>query len=156
MDHQMHPWGVWTQLWMLISNNRYLSFLYFFTIHMTLQTVWPSLWEKFLSPNGYINWPVHPAKPPSYGGRHILYSTDSCLGASQVAQWQRVCLQCRSCRKTQVRSLGWEDPLEEGMATHSSTLAWRIPWTEEPGRLQSTGLQSWIQLKWLTMHTCTQ
>ena len=39
----------------------------------------------------------------------------------------------------QVRSLGWEDPLEEGMATHSSILAWRIPWTEEPGGLQSTG-----------------
>ena len=38
--------------------------------------------------------------------------------------------------ETQVRSLGWEDPLEKGMATHSSILAWRIPWTEEPGRLQ--------------------
>ena len=37
----------------------------------------------------------------------------------------------------QALSLGWEDPLEEGMATHSSTLAWRIPWTEEPGGLQS-------------------
>ena len=37
----------------------------------------------------------------------------------------------------QVQSLGWEDPLEEEMATHSSTLAWKIPWTEEPGRLQS-------------------
>ena len=43
--------------------------------------------------------------------------------------------------KTWLRSLGWEDPLEEGMATHSIILAWRIPWTEEPGRLQSTGLQ---------------
>ena len=41
----------------------------------------------------------------------------------------------------QVRSLGQEDPLEEGMATQSSTLAWRIPWTEEPGGLQSMGLQ---------------
>ena len=41
----------------------------------------------------------------------------------------------------QVRSLGREYPLEEGMATHSSVLAWRIPWTEEPGRLQSMGLQ---------------
>ena len=41
----------------------------------------------------------------------------------------------------QVESLGWKDPLEEGMATHSSILAWRIPWTEEPGGLQSTGLQ---------------
>ena len=40
-----------------------------------------------------------------------------------------------------VQSLGQEDPLEEGMATHSSILAWRIPWTEEPGGLQSTGLQ---------------
>ena len=39
--------------------------------------------------------------------------------------------------ETQVRSLGWEDPLEKEMATHSSTLAWKIPWTKEPGRLQS-------------------
>ena len=38
-------------------------------------------------------------------------------------------------QKTQVRSLGWEDPLEKGMATHSSIVAWRIPWTEESGRL---------------------
>ena len=43
--------------------------------------------------------------------------------------------------ETRVRSLGGEDPLEEGMATHSSIPAWRIPWTEEPGRLQSTGSQ---------------
>ena len=39
--------------------------------------------------------------------------------------------------ETWVWSLGWEDPLEEGMAAHSSILAWRIPWTEEPGRLQT-------------------
>ena len=38
-----------------------------------------------------------------------------------------------------VRSLGWEDPLEKGIATHSSTLAWRVPWTEEPGRLLFMG-----------------
>ena len=44
-------------------------------------------------------------------------------------------------QETKVGSLGWEDPLEEGMATHSSILAWRIPWTEEPGRLQSRGLE---------------
>ena len=42
---------------------------------------------------------------------------------------------------TQVRSLGREDPLEKGVATHSSVLAWRIPWTEEPSRLQSMGSQ---------------
>ena len=44
-------------------------------------------------------------------------------------------------QETQVQSLSWEDPLEEGMATHSGILAWRIPWTEELGGLQSTGLQ---------------
>ena len=44
-------------------------------------------------------------------------------------------------RDTQVWTLGREDPLEKEMATHSSTLAWRIPWTEEPGGLQSTGSQ---------------
>ena len=43
--------------------------------------------------------------------------------------------------ETHVRSLGWEDPLEKEMATHSSFLAWKIPWTEEPGRLQSMGSQ---------------
>ena len=43
--------------------------------------------------------------------------------------------------ETQVRSLGWEDPLEKEMATHTSTLAWKIPWMEERGRLQSMGLQ---------------
>ena len=44
-------------------------------------------------------------------------------------------------QETLVRSLGQEDPLEKGMATHSSILAWRIPWTEEPGMLQSLGSQ---------------
>ena len=44
-------------------------------------------------------------------------------------------------RETRVRSLGQEDPLEKEMATHSRTLAWKIPWTEEPGRLQSMGSQ---------------
>ena len=44
--------------------------------------------------------------------------------------------------ETRVQSLGWEDPLEKEMATYSSTLAWKIPWTEEPGRLQSMGSNS--------------
>ena len=43
--------------------------------------------------------------------------------------------------ETWVRSLGWEDPLEKGVATHSSILVWRIPWTEDPGGPQSIGLQ---------------
>ena len=46
-----------------------------------------------------------------------------------------------SMQETQVRSLGWEDPLEEKLAIHSSILAWRVPWTEEPGRLQSMDSQ---------------
>ena len=41
--------------------------------------------------------------------------------------------------ETWVRSLGWDDPLEKGMATHSSTVSWRIPWTEDSGGLQSIG-----------------
>ena len=44
-------------------------------------------------------------------------------------------------QESQVQSLGWEDPLVKGMATHSSILAWRIPWTKEPGELQSMGSQ---------------
>ena len=56
--------------------------------------------------------------------------------ASQVTLKEPTC-QCRRHKETQVRYLDWEDPLEAGTATHSSILAWRIPWTEEPGRLQS-------------------
>jgi len=53
--------------------------------------------------------------------------------------------------ETWARSLGWDDPLEEGIATHSGILAWRIPWTEEPGRLQSMGSQ---RVRWLSeIHT---
>ena len=48
-------------------------------------------------------------------------------------------------QETQVQSLGWEDPLEKEVAAHFSTLAWKIPWTEEPGRLQSMGLQKFGQ-----------
>ena len=50
-------------------------------------------------------------------------------------------LQVQEAQETRVQSLGREDPLEEEMATHSSILAWRIPWTEKPGGLQSVGLR---------------
>ena len=59
-------------------------------------------------------------------------------GASLVAQMVK---NLPAMQETPVQSLGQEDPLEKGKATHSSILAWRIPWTEEPGRLQSMGLQ---------------
>ena len=55
-------------------------------------------------------------------------------------------------QETWVPSLGWEDPLEKGMATHSSILAWRIPWTEEPGGLQSMGSQR-VRHDWVTSTT---
>ena len=58
--------------------------------------------------------------------------------ASLVAQMVQCLLEMQ---ETQVQSLGREDPLEKAMATHSSTLAWKIPWTEEAGRLQSVGSQ---------------
>ena len=58
-------------------------------------------------------------------------------------------------QETRVRSLGQEDPLEKEMATHSSTVAWKIPWTEEPGRLKSMGLQNvWTRLN--DFSHCTQ
>ena len=66
----------------------------------------------------------------------------SLLWASLVVQIKNV----PAMQETWVHSLGWEDPLEKGMATHSSVLAWRIPWTEEPGGLQSTGSQSQTRL----------
>ena len=62
---------------------------------------------------------------------HIPYER-----ASLVAQTVK---RLPTMRETRVRSLGREDPLEKEMTTHSSTLAWKIPWTEEPGRLQSMG-----------------
>ena len=65
------------------------------------------------------------------------------LRASLVAQTVK---NLPAVQKTWVQSLGWEDPLEKGTATHSSMLAWRIPWTEEPSRLQSLGPQSWTRL----------
>ena len=58
--------------------------------------------------------------------------------ASLVAQLVK---NSSAMQETWVQSLGWEDPLEKEMATHSSTLAWKIPWTEEPGRSQSMGSQ---------------
>ena len=62
----------------------------------------------------------------------------ACVLASLLAQMVK---HLPAMQKTRVQSLGWEDPLKKEMATRSSTLAWKIPWMEEPGRLQSMGLQ---------------
>ena len=69
-------------------------------------------------------------QPEGFAPQHGSY------GASQVAQTAK---SPSLIQKTCVRSQGQEDPLEKGMATHSYILAWRIPWIEEPGKLQSTG-----------------
>ena len=63
------------------------------------------------------------------------------LGYSKFSVAQRL-KHLPGMQETRVQSLGWEDPLEKEMATHSGTLAWRIPWREEPGRLQSMGSQT--------------
>ena len=72
--------------------------------------------------------------------KHTIYSLGHKTRAFPVAQWSRILLPVQETQEMWVRSLAQEDPLEEGMATHSSILAWKIPWTEEPGRLQSMGV----------------
>ena len=69
-----------------------------------------------------------------------------CDYASLVAQTVK---DLSAMQETRVRSLGWEDPLEKEMAAHSSILAWKIPWTAEPGRLQTIGLQR-VRHDWAT------
>ena len=69
--------------------------------------------------------------------------------SAQVAQWPRTCLPMQEMQGTQVQSLGQEDPLELEMATHFSILAWKIPWTEEPGWPQFMGSQR-VRHDWAT------
>ena len=83
-----------------------------------------------------------------YGYMHIQ---DFPAGASS----KRFRLPMQETYKTKVRSLGWEDPLEEGMTSHSSILAWRIPWTEEPGGLQSPGGCKELDMTEVAEHPCT-
>ena len=71
-------------------------------------------------------------------GKHGLHLKTGFTWTSLVAQTVK---RLSTMRETWVRSLGWEDPLEKEMAIHSSTIAWKVPWTEEPGRLQSMGSQ---------------
>ena len=73
----------------------------------------------------------------------ICFQSAAVLLTSLVAQMVK---RLSTMRETRVQSLGWEDPLEKEMAIHSSTFAWKIPWTEEPGRLQSMGSQSRTRL----------
>ena len=81
-----------------------------------------------------------------YGASHgqrslVLYIYTRIYGVFQASLVVQMAKHLPAMWETRVQSLGWEDPLEKEMATHSSTLAWKIPWMEEPGRLQSTGSQ---------------
>ena len=71
----------------------------------------------------------------------ILYLFISILNSDKASLIAQLENHLPAIQETQVRFLGREDPLEKEMVTHSSILAWRIPWTEEPGRLQSMGSQ---------------
>ena len=72
-------------------------------------------------------------------------ATESSQWLSSLSHWASLVAQTVKClsamQETRVQSLGWEDPLEKETAAHSSILAWKIPWTTEPGRLPSMGLQ---------------
>ena len=72
---------------------------------------------------------------------HNYAFLESGLGGGQPSLVTQTVKNLPTMQETQVPSLGWEDPLEKGMATHSSIFAWKIPWTEEPGGLQSIGSQ---------------
>ena len=72
-----------------------------------------------------------------------------------MAQWVKNPPAMQEMLETQIRPLNQEDPLAEGMAPHSSILAWRIPWTEEPGRLQSEGFEESDTTKQLSTRTRT-
>ena len=80
---------------------------------------------------------------------NLRYAEDTALIASLVAQRLK---SLPAMQETWVWSLGREDPLEKEMATHSNIFAWRIPWTEEPGGLQSTGHKESDTTEWLHFH----
>ena len=98
-------------------------------------------WER----RKYVLDLLKDAASPEKKGRKKKLDT-ICLGFPGGVSGKEPTCQCRRCKETWVRSLGREDALEEGTATHSSILAWRIPWTEEPGGLQPMGSQSQTQL----------
>ena len=104
--------------------------------------VWHS-WKDLRIP--FLHFPHHdyPSKWP-----YIHLGKD---WASQVSQWWRIYLPMQETQATWVQSLCQEDLLEKEMATYSSILAWKIPWTEEPGGLQSIGLQR-VRHNWACTH----
>ena len=127
-------------------NSKVLSFIWLFgipdcsppgsSVHGILQ---PRIleWVAISSSRG-SSWPRDQTQVSCIAGRFFtIWATWEIIGG---ARGKESSCQCRK-HESRVRPLGWEDPLEEGMATHSSVLAWRTPWTEEPEKPQSIGLQ---------------
>ena len=95
--------------------------------------------SRFRQQDVIATHPRYQVVGPGFEPGHLTLQPESESGASLVAQMVE---SLPAVQEIWVRSLGWEDPLEKGMATHSSILAWRIPWREEPGGLQKyLGLQ---------------
>ena len=113
-----------------------------FLFHIWLAHIWRKFWLLcfILCLSLLRNW------SEKAGTRRWYFEGTNSNRASLVAQTVK---NLPAIQKTWIQSLCWEDPLEEGMATHSSILAWRIPWTEEPGGLQTMGSQesqTWLIL----------
>ena len=106
--------------------------------------LWYNRWEELYGQH----WPFHRIIVKSLAIIKIPLFTEICWLVAQMVNNQP------ATQETRFRFLGWKDPLEKGMATHPSILAWEIWWTEEPGGLQSMGLQRVGQDSTHT-HTCT-
>ena len=113
--------------------------------------LWPQYFHSCHTQHGVS---VRGRESQGFGGNILVCIS---LGTSLVAQTVK---RLSTMRETWVQSLGWEDPLEKEMTIHSSTIAWKIPWTEEPGRLQSMGLQwvghDWASLERILIHCTTR
>ena len=97
-----------------------------------------SIHKKYRQQRKQVKWHHSDSISRTKNGTSYIHMTSCFNRASLVAQMVK---HLPAMWETRVQSLGWEDPLEKEMATHSSTLAWKIPWTEEPGRLHSMGSQ---------------
>ena len=84
---------------------------------------------------------ITPASHVHLGHACFFLSLPGAYQVALVVKKKKICPPFQETQKTGVQSLGWEDPLEKEMATHSSILAWKIPWAEEPGQLQPLGSQ---------------
>ena len=113
-------------MYVCVSTKKYLHIIAYHSFH--------SIYGSFIYSQIFLFDPINTEESLKSLGIRVPCSLGFQGGSKEPA------CQCRR-QEMQIQSLGWKDPLEEGMATHSSILAWRIPRTEELGRLQSIGLQ---------------